>query len=115
MSARRKRTKKSPRRGGRVAAGLLVFGLVLLVALLGSGVWLDRVIRTQFEGKRWALPARIYARPLELHPDLRLSPAELVQELERLGYQKVNHSGSKFYTGLRLMEHLVPRDTYSPI
>ena len=88
MSARRKRTKKSPRRGGRVAAGLLVFGLVLLVALLGYGVWLDRVIRTQFEGKRWALPARIYARPLELYPDLRLSPAELVQELERLGYQK---------------------------
>lgn len=43
------------------------------------------------------------------------TPVSFASEMERLGYQKVNHSGSKFYTGLRLMEHLVPRDTYSPI
>jgi penicillin-binding protein 1B len=61
--------------------------VVGLVALLGYGAWLDHVIRGQFEGKRWALPARIYARPLELYPDLRLTPGNLVRELEQLGYQ----------------------------
>jgi penicillin-binding protein 1B len=31
------------------------------------GVHLDKVVRAKFEGKRWALPARVYARPLELY------------------------------------------------
>ncbi len=87
MAPSRKRKARSARVSG-LAAGLLVAGLVALVAVAAYGVWLDQVIRAQFEGKRWALPARIYARPLELYPDLRLTSAELVQELERLGYQK---------------------------
>jgi len=27
----------------------------------------DDLVRSQFEGKRWALPARVFARPLELY------------------------------------------------
>jgi penicillin-binding protein 1B len=61
--------------------------IIGLVALAAYGVWLDRAIHAQFEGKRWALPARIYARPLELYPDLRLTPAALAEELDRLGYR----------------------------
>ncbi|MCU0935379.1 MAG: penicillin-binding protein 1B [Gammaproteobacteria bacterium] len=83
-----RKSKARPARGRRLASALLLAGLVALLALAGYGLWLDQVIRAQFEGKRWALPARIYARPLELYPDLRLGAAELAEELERLGYQK---------------------------
>ena len=87
MAAARKRQKRRAPRGFPVT-WLVLAASVGLIAFAAYGVWLDRVIRTQFEGKRWALPARIYARPLELYSDLRITPAELVQELERLDYQK---------------------------
>lgn len=50
------------------------------------GAHLDRVVRDKFEGQRWALPARVYARPLELYAGQRLKPDELQAELERLNY-----------------------------
>lgn len=38
-----------------------------VIAGLGAYVALeDRIVREQFEGKRWALPARVYAGPVEL-------------------------------------------------
>ncbi len=43
---------------------LLSLAGVLLLAVL-YGVYLDQVVRVRFEGKRWSLPARVYARPLE--------------------------------------------------
>jgi penicillin-binding protein 1B len=43
-------------------------------------------VRDEFEGRRFSLPARIYARPLELHAGLRLPLAAVEQELRDLGY-----------------------------
>ncbi|WP_461575231.1 penicillin-binding protein 1B [Sulfuricaulis sp.] len=62
---------------------------LLLLALLLSGytLYLDHTVRAQFEGKRWALPARVYARPLELYPGVKLSPAQLTTELAMLDYR----------------------------
>ena len=62
-----------------------------LTGLLLTAVWtiyLDVNVRERFEGKRFALPARVYARPLELYPGLRLSPAEMTAELALLGYRE---------------------------
>ena len=60
---------------------------VLLVAALATWVWLlDRQIVQQFEGRRWDLPAQVYARPLELYAGQRLSAEELQRELTALGY-----------------------------
>jgi len=53
------------------------------------GVHLDRVVRVKFEGKRWALPARVYARPLELYVGRTLSVETLQGELDHLGYRQV--------------------------
>ncbi|HJV09876.1 MAG TPA: hypothetical protein VJ690_00090, partial [Burkholderiales bacterium] len=41
--------------------------------LLAAGftLYLDIRVRNEFEGRRFALPARIYARPLEVHQGLR--------------------------------------------
>ncbi len=51
-------------------------------------LYLDFTVRTHFEGKRWELPARVYARPLELFQGMRLTPAELGAELSDLGYRR---------------------------
>ena len=50
-------------------------------------IYLDIVIRVNFEGKRWALPAHVYARPLELYPGLKLTAEQFAHELEVLGYR----------------------------
>ncbi|MEK7716778.1 MAG: transglycosylase domain-containing protein, partial [Pseudomonadota bacterium] len=61
--------------------------LSLVLMLSGFVLYLDMTVRTQFEGKRWALPARVYARPLELYPGLKLRQEQLGAELAMLGYR----------------------------
>jgi penicillin-binding protein 1B len=61
--------------------------LVLLAAWLIWMLVLDYQVRDKFEGKKWAIPARVYARPLEVYEGLQLTPAELKRELLGLGYQ----------------------------
>ncbi|WP_245601058.1 penicillin-binding protein 1B [Marinobacterium jannaschii] len=73
---------------------VLFFKLTLVVAVLSAGVlvYLDAQIRLKFEGKRWALPAKVYARPLELYPGALLSRDQLKQELKGLGYRFVRRA-----------------------
>ena len=61
--------------------------LWLLLALALFTLYLDFTVRHQFEGKRWALPARVYARPLELYPGAQLSAEQLLAELNLLNYR----------------------------
>ncbi len=60
----------------------------MVLLLLGGALtaWLDLTVRSQFEGHRWALPARIYARPLELYPGMAMPREMLRIELEAAGY-----------------------------
>ncbi len=64
------------------------FALALLVLAAAWTAYLDVTVRARLEGKRWALPARVYARPLELYPGLGLNPSELTAELALLGYRE---------------------------
>ena len=52
---------------------------------------LDDHVRTQFEGKRWALPARVFARPLEMYVGKGLYAQDLEKELQLLHYRKSNN------------------------
>lgn len=61
--------------------------LWLVLAFAVFTLYLDFSVRHQFEGKRWALPARVYARPLELYPGVKLSPEQLLTELNLLNYR----------------------------
>src|SRR6187549_976074 len=64
---------------------------VLLATVLAAAsftLYLDFRVRHEFEGRRFALPARIFARPLELHAGLRISPADVVDELRESGYRE---------------------------
>ncbi|HCU54792.1 MAG TPA: penicillin-binding protein 1B [Gammaproteobacteria bacterium] len=65
---------------------LRLMALVLLLLVAGFALVLDFRVRDAFEGKRFALPARLYARALELFPGEKLGPETLVTELKRLEY-----------------------------
>src|SRR5258708_37395787 len=68
---------------------------VLTLALLAAGftLYLDFRVRSEFEGRRFALPARIYARPLELHAGLRIAQIDVVRELQEAGYSQGPREG----------------------
>ncbi|WP_366511897.1 penicillin-binding protein 1B [uncultured Amphritea sp.] len=66
---------------------MLKVSLVMLIIAAVGLVYLDAQVRAKFEGKRWALPAKVYARPLELFPGQQLSRDDLKIELKGLGYQ----------------------------
>ena len=71
---------------------LIVIFLVLTVICLLLAVpyvkKLDEQITSRFEGRRWELPARIYARPLELYIGKSLSVSALEKELKQLRYSR---------------------------
>ena len=69
------------------------FGVLLLASLLlgGYSLYLSKVVRVKFEGKRWSVPARVYARPLDLYVGAAIKPEQLQAELIALGYRKVGH------------------------
>jgi penicillin-binding protein 1B len=64
-----------------------VIGLAALAAALYA-LYLDRLVVKQFEGRRWTLPAQVYAAPLELYGGLALTLPEIEHELERLHYRQ---------------------------
>jgi penicillin-binding protein 1B len=64
---------------------ILIIGFIILSYHVIS---LDMKVRKQFEGKRWALPARVYARPLEIYTGMRLTTQALNEELKALGYRR---------------------------
>ncbi|MEY4685521.1 MAG: hypothetical protein RLZ25_1980 [Pseudomonadota bacterium] len=60
-----------------------------LLAGLGAYVALeDRIVREQFEGKRWALPARVYAGPVELFVGAAYDAPGFEWFLSQLKYRK---------------------------
>lgn len=64
---------------------LLGVGGFFLFSYLG---YLDYQVRTQFEGKRWAIPARVYGNPVELYAGHGLSAGKFENLLEMLHYRK---------------------------
>ncbi len=96
MSPKRKkpasRRRKSKRRTHRGQASralrllMLVSGLVIGI-MLPWLIWLNHVVTSEFEGHKWDLPSRVFARPLSLYPGLQLSPQALETELSVAGYR----------------------------
>ena len=73
---------------------IFLFKLSLLGMVIGGIglIYLDVQVKSKFEGKRWALPAKVYARPLELYPGQVLDRQALKDELKGLGYRFVNRA-----------------------
>jgi penicillin-binding protein 1B len=87
------RIKKPSANGGLRFRWMLLVWIALgftLLTVVVVGIWslyLDKVVREKFEGKKWSLPARVYSRPLELYEGLPLTPVLFEKELEALGYR----------------------------
>ena len=55
---------------------------------IAYGGYLAWTATSEFEGRRWDIPAQVYAAPLELYAGRALSAEDLVAELKRLGYRE---------------------------
>lgn len=83
--------KLRSRARGFIITLLLLFLALGLFAAIGLGAYmlkLDAEVRAKFEGKRWAIPARVYARPLELYAGAPLTLKQVKQELQLLNYRE---------------------------
>jgi len=87
VKKRKKKTRRSLWRWIIRVTFLLFAGLLVVLGMYT--VHLDRKVTTQFEGKRWELPARVYARPLDLFPGRQIRTSDFEQELKLLHYRKV--------------------------
>ena len=67
---------------------LKLFITLAVIGLMGL-IYLDARITATFIDKMWELPAKVYARPLELFEGAKLKPDDLAYELEVLGYGHV--------------------------
>ncbi|MCL4130705.1 UNVERIFIED_CONTAM: hypothetical protein GTU68_045326 [Idotea baltica] len=84
---------------------LLRFCIVFAICLFAYTVYLDIKIREKFEGQKWALPAHVYSRPMELYLGQQLDVTLLREELDELGYRpRVNADrvGSYYFSGSKV-------------
>lgn len=65
--------------------------LTLILATFLYTLYLDRIVQTRFAGQRWAVPAKVYGRSLDLFPGAPVTPGHLKASLEGLGYHRVKH------------------------
>ena len=114
----RSRSKQPSGRLRTLLGWALKLSLVGLVVLAGFAVYLDAIVQEKFSGKRWTIPAKVYARPLELFVGQKLTEKDFLTELDALGYRRqaavsgpgeaavsgttvaLNTRGFQFYEGL---------------
>ncbi len=73
----------------RLLTALGLIALLLLAVMLPWLYQLNQRIVAKFEGNRWELPARVYARPVDLFAGLALSPGDFESLLGSLHYVAV--------------------------
>jgi len=69
--------------------------IVGVVILIGIGMYFNPIVQEKFSGKKWTIPAKVYARPLELFSGQKLTPNDLIMELKALGYRKQQDNSSQ--------------------
>jgi penicillin-binding protein 1B len=102
-SKRSRATRRRWQRGFAILLLLLLIAGIVIVAVLGQR------ITSQFEGRRWTLPARVYAQPLDLYVGQPLSAERFTEELRRLGYlasEAADRPGTYRRKGGRVDVHL---------
>lgn len=89
VSRKRKTAGVKRRRWSGGLWRLLLLGMGIFIGLLVPWVaYLNYQVTSEFEGRKWDLPSRVYARALDLYPGLLLNRQDLEVELARAGYQR---------------------------
>jgi penicillin-binding protein 1B len=78
---------KSERGIGIIALIFCLLVIGIFIALSIYLIRLDNIVRDKFEGQRWDIPAKVYARPLEVYANAPVSAKDFQQELKLLGYK----------------------------
>ena len=78
---------KSERGIGIIAFIFCVIVILIFVALSVYLIKLDNVVRAKFEGQRWDIPAKVFARPLEIYANAPVNQKDVSEELKLLGYK----------------------------
>lgn len=91
MARKSSRSRKAkPKKGllRRILGWCVKLSLVAIVAIGGYMIYLDGIVQEKFSGKRWTIPAKVYARPLELYVGQKLTQKDFLTELSALGYRQ---------------------------
>ena len=89
----------------------LIFSILVIGAFLAFSIYLirmDNIVRNKFEGQRWDIPAKVFARPLEIYTNAPVNQTDFTQELKLLGYKgsdSYTKSGSYVTSGDALYVH----------
>ncbi|WP_299149595.1 penicillin-binding protein 1B [uncultured Acinetobacter sp.] len=89
----------------------LLFSILVISAFVAFSIYLirlDNIVRDKFEGQRWDIPAKVFARPMEVYVNAPVSQQDVQQELKLLGYKNSDSyakSGSFVSTGNILYVH----------
>ena len=96
-SPRRTPRKHRARKNRRWWVSLLIFtakcAAVVIPFVLLASVYVDSLVRNKFEGRKWTIPAKVYAKPLELYPGQPFSAKGMTDALTLLGYQASSAAG----------------------
>lgn len=71
----------------------LTISIIIIVGLISLPIFgyflikADHEVTPEFTNRQWALPARVYARPLELFAGQKLKPSDMIQELDWIIYR----------------------------
>ncbi|MCU7857975.1 MAG: penicillin-binding protein 1B, partial [Candidatus Thiodiazotropha sp. (ex Lucinoma borealis)] len=99
VKKRTKRGRAGQKRTGRSSwKRWLLLGLVtLMLSAILYTIYLDHIVQARFEGQRWAVPAKVYGRTLDLYPGASVTSKHLTQTLDGLGYRQVKHPDQPGY------------------
>lgn len=85
---KKKSTKKNKQYKNRAKKLLLLIVIACILLSILFVTYTFYKVQKKFDGVRWALPARVYARPLELFVGKDITASQLQYELQLLNYEQ---------------------------
>jgi penicillin-binding protein 1B len=95
-TTRRKKTtsraRRKPARRSRLRRFILLGAGLIVGLMIPWMLYLNYLVTSEFEGRKWDLPSRVYARPLTLYQGLALPASGLEAELAAAGYRRLDEA-----------------------
>ncbi len=85
-TSRKRKTQPKKKKKSLLKLWMIQFLIILASVFLSYCVWIDFQIRKEFEGKRWSVPARVYAQPIELYAGREIEQKSLIEQLNNAAY-----------------------------